>query len=89
MTASAIQAINNAVNKDPQAVNNEMIPPHELLGIDAKEIKSIQWYQLLGEISVLLDAQVGENKKLDEDLRRREERYSKRELEYRRTIDDL
>lgn len=60
-----------------------MIPPHELLGIEPKEIKSIQWYQLLGEISVLLDSQVDENKKIQEDLRRRKERYSKRELEYR------
>jgi len=35
-----------------------------VLGIDPKEIKSIQWYQLLGEISVLLDSQVDENKKI-------------------------
>jgi hypothetical protein len=66
-----------------------MIPPHELLGIDPKDIKSIQWYQLLGEISTLLDAQVDENKKIQEDLRRRRERYSKRELEYRKNIDEL
>jgi hypothetical protein len=44
---------------------------------------------MLGEISVLLDAQVDENKKIQEDLRRREERYNKREQEYRRKIDDL
>lgn len=66
-----------------------MIPPHDLLGIDPKDIKSIQWYQLLGEISVLLDSQVDENKKIQEDLRRRRERYSKRELEYRKHIDEL
>ncbi len=66
-----------------------MIPPHEILGIEPKDIKSIQWYQLLGEISVLLDSQVDENKKIQEDLRRRKERYSKRELEYRQTIDEL
>ena len=35
-----------------------------VLGIDPKDIKSIQWYQMLGEISVLLDAQVDENKKI-------------------------
>ena len=27
-----------------------------VLGIESKDIKSIQWYQLLGEISILLDA---------------------------------
>ena len=59
------------------------------MGIDSKDIKSIQWYQMLGEISVLLDAQVDENKKIQEDLRRREERYNKREQEYRKRIDEL
>jgi hypothetical protein len=34
---------------------------------------------MLGEITVLLDAQIDENKKITEDLRRREERYNKRE----------
>ncbi len=60
-----------------------------MLGIDPKDIKSIQWYQMLGEISVLLDAQLDENKKIQEDLRRREERYNKREQDYRQKIDDL
>jgi DNA repair exonuclease SbcCD ATPase subunit len=60
-----------------------------VLGIDPKDIKSIQWYQMLGEISVLLDAQLDENKKIQEDLRRREERYNKREQDYRQKIDDL
>jgi DNA repair exonuclease SbcCD ATPase subunit len=44
---------------------------------------------MLGEISVLLDAQLDENKKIQEDLRRREERYNKREQDYRQKIDDL
>ena len=30
-----------------------------------------------------------ENKKIQEDLRRRRDRYSKRELEYRKHIDEL
>ena len=60
-----------------------------VLGIDPTDIKSIQWYQMLGEISVLLDAQLDENKKIQEDLRRREERYNKREQDYRQKIDDL
>ena len=60
-----------------------------MLGIDPKDIKSIQWYQMLGEISVLLDAQLDENKKIQEDLRRREERYNKLEQDYRQKIDDL
>lgn len=60
-----------------------------VLGIEGKDIKSIQWYQMLGEISVLLDAQVDENKKIFEDLRRREDRYNKREQEYRIHIDEL
>ena len=90
-TAAAIQSIIQQAAKDPsgQTLNVDMIPPHELLGIDPKDIKSIQWYQLLGEISVLLDAQVDENKKIQEDLRRRRARYSKRELEYRKHIDEL
>lgn len=44
---------------------------------------------MLGEISVLLDAQMDENKKINEDLKRREERYNKRENEYRQHIDEL
>jgi len=60
-----------------------------VLGIEPKEIKSIQWYQLLGEISVLLESQNDENKKLNEDLKRREERYGRREQEYRKHIDEL
>jgi hypothetical protein len=44
---------------------------------------------MLGEITVLLDAQIDENKKITEDLRRREERYNKREQEYRIHIDEL
>lgn len=73
------------VNWCPQKVTLISI----VLGIDAKDIKSIQWYQMLGEISVLLDTQVDENKKIHEDLRRREERYNKREQEYRKHIDEL
>jgi len=38
---------------------------------------------------VLLDSQVDENKKIHEDLRRREDRYNKRECEYRKHIDEL
>jgi len=34
---------------------------------------------MLGEISVLVDAQADENKKINEDVSRREERYNKRE----------
>lgn len=60
-----------------------------VLGIEPKEIKSIQWYQLLGEISVLLESQNDENTKLMEDLKRREERYGRREQEYRKHIDEL
>ena len=65
-TAAAIQALTSAATKDPSggSINVDMMPPHELLGIDPKDIKSIQWYQMLGEISVLLDAQVDENKKI-------------------------
>ena len=44
---------------------------------------------MLGEISVLLDAQVDETKKVVEDQRRRQERYNKREMEYRMHIDEL
>ena len=44
---------------------------------------------MLGEISVLVDAQADENKKINEDVCRREERYNKREKEYRKHIDEL
>lgn len=60
-----------------------------VLGLESKEIKSQQWHAMLGEIAVLLDAQIDENKKIAEDLRRREDRYNKREQEYRIHIDEL
>ena len=44
---------------------------------------------MYGITSDKLEAQLEENKKLHEDLLRRQERYNKRELEYRKHIDDL
>lgn len=64
-------------------------PSKIVLGLESKEIKSQQWHAMLGEIAVLLDSQMDENKKIGEDLRRREDRYNKREQEYRIHIDEL
>jgi hypothetical protein len=44
---------------------------------------------MYGEISGSLETQLEENKKLHEDLQRRQDRYIKREQEYRKHIDDL
>ncbi len=44
---------------------------------------------MYGDISNLLEGQLDENKKLSEDLKRRQDRYIKREQEYRKHIDDL
>lgn len=60
-----------------------------VLNKDVKDIKSHEWYQMYGEISSSLEGQLEENKKLHEDLLRRQDRYVKREQEYRKHIDDL
>ena len=44
---------------------------------------------MYGDISVKLESQLEENRKIQEDLARRQDRYMKRELEYRKHIDDL
>ena len=44
---------------------------------------------MYGDISAKLESQQEENKKIQEDLTRRQERYMKRELEYRKHIEDL
>lgn len=54
-----------------------------------KDIKSHEWQQMYGEISQTLEAQHEENQKLQDDLARRQDRYIKREQEYRKHIDDL
>lgn len=59
------------------------------LGKDLKDVKSHEWYQMYGDISVKLESQLEENRKIQEDLARRQDRYMKRELEYRKHIDDL
>ncbi len=46
-------------------------------------------FQLYGEISTRLESQIEENKKLHEDLMRRQDRYIKREQEFRKHIDEL
>jgi hypothetical protein len=49
------------------------------LNKDLKDIKSHEWYSMYGEISTKLEGQLEDNKKLHEDLMRRQERYIKRE----------
>ena len=44
---------------------------------------------MYGDISTKLEQQVEENKKIQEDLQRRQDRYMKREMEYRKHIEDL
>lgn len=44
---------------------------------------------MYGDISTHLESQLEENKKIAEDLKRRQDRYIKREGEYRKHIDDL
>jgi hypothetical protein len=44
---------------------------------------------MYGDISTKLESQLEENAKIHEDLLRRQERYIKREHEYRKHIDDL
>eukprot|EP00347_Sterkiella_histriomuscorum_P016962 403351189 len=79
----------NSKQQQQNQNNGEPLPPHMQLGKDIKDIKSHEWYQMYGDISVKLESQLEENKKIQEDLQRRQDRYQKRELEYRKHIEDL
>ncbi|CDW74794.1 UNKNOWN [Stylonychia lemnae] len=69
--------------------NSKQQLQNQELGKDVKDIKTHEWYQMYGDISSKLESQLEENKKIQEDLARRQDRYQKRELEYRKHIEDL
>ena len=56
---------------------------------DVNSFKPLEWQNFFHEAAVKFDNQVEENKKLTDDLMRRQDRYIKREQEYRRHIDEL
>jgi hypothetical protein len=56
---------------------------------DPANAKGSDYYSIYGSISTQLEKQIEENKKLEEDINRRQDRYIKREEEYRKHINEL
>ena len=66
--------------------------PHEIAEVDMSvlsEVKTQQLYQWFCEIQIKLHKVEEENKKIENDILRRHERYIMREGDYRKQIDDL
>ena len=72
--------------------NKEEKAPHEIAEVDMSvlsEVKTQQLYQWYCEIQLKLNKVQEENKKIENDIVRRHERYIMREGDYRKQIDDL